>query len=175
MRTVLHVVVCRQEYGLRPLPTHDYPDKTDGVTLTCTKLQEAVCFSFDMSHNKKYSTLSIYFYCRAMLLLIMFALYRPHSVISRQVLWHSISSELLFNGCLYTVCMVGLTTICESYSDLGALVAWDVAGVILFVVHVSPNFCCVELEYPTFRFGPFGIVGSGLLTSPHRRPFYTHA
>ena len=31
-----------QRYGLRPLPTLTYPDKTQGVTLTCTKVQEAV-------------------------------------------------------------------------------------------------------------------------------------
>lgn len=31
----------KQEYGLRHLPTLDYPDKT-GVTLKCSKIQEAV-------------------------------------------------------------------------------------------------------------------------------------
>lgn len=31
-----------QEHGLRELPTAEYPDKTDGVTLKCTKTQEAV-------------------------------------------------------------------------------------------------------------------------------------
>ena len=38
-----------QEYGLRDLPTVDYPDKTNGVTLKCSKLQEAVCFYLYMA------------------------------------------------------------------------------------------------------------------------------
>jgi len=29
---------------MRPLPTVDYPDKTEGVTLKCTRFQEAVSF-----------------------------------------------------------------------------------------------------------------------------------
>ena len=34
---------CReQEHGLRPLPTAEYPDLKDGVTLKCTRKQEAV-------------------------------------------------------------------------------------------------------------------------------------
>lgn len=28
--------------GMRPLPTADYPDKTDGVTLKCSRIQETV-------------------------------------------------------------------------------------------------------------------------------------
>ncbi|KDQ58664.1 hypothetical protein JAAARDRAFT_34499 [Jaapia argillacea MUCL 33604] len=32
------------EYGLRPLPTAQYPDKIEGVTLTCTKKQEVACY-----------------------------------------------------------------------------------------------------------------------------------
>ncbi|KAF9559775.1 hypothetical protein CPC08DRAFT_637383 [Agrocybe pediades] len=30
--------------GLRPLPTAEYPDKTEGVTLKCTRSQEAACY-----------------------------------------------------------------------------------------------------------------------------------
>ncbi|GLB40015.1 putative alpha/beta hydrolase family protein [Lyophyllum shimeji] len=30
--------------GMRPLPTADYPDKTDGVTLKCTRKQETACY-----------------------------------------------------------------------------------------------------------------------------------
>lgn len=33
---------CRQEEGLRPLPTVNYPDKTEGVTLKCSRIQETV-------------------------------------------------------------------------------------------------------------------------------------
>ena len=34
---------CReQEHGLRPLPTAEYPDLKEGVTLKCTRKQEAV-------------------------------------------------------------------------------------------------------------------------------------
>ena len=33
---------CEQEHGLRPLPTAEYPDVKDGVTLKCTRKQEAV-------------------------------------------------------------------------------------------------------------------------------------
>ncbi|TDL20709.1 alpha/beta-hydrolase [Rickenella mellea] len=32
------------EYGLRDLPTADYPDKKEGVTLKCSKIQEAACY-----------------------------------------------------------------------------------------------------------------------------------
>jgi hypothetical protein len=38
----LHVLIEVQRYGLRALPTLTYPGKTQGVTLSCTKLQEAV-------------------------------------------------------------------------------------------------------------------------------------
>ena len=38
----LYVLTDGQRYGLRALPTLTYPDKTQGVTLTCTKIQEAV-------------------------------------------------------------------------------------------------------------------------------------
>ena len=31
-----------QKHGLRPLPTAEYPDLKEGVTLKCTKKQEAV-------------------------------------------------------------------------------------------------------------------------------------
>ncbi|KAG6804912.1 hypothetical protein H0H93_006321, partial [Arthromyces matolae] len=29
--------------GMRSLPTAEYPDKTEGVTLKCTRKQETVC------------------------------------------------------------------------------------------------------------------------------------
>ena len=38
----LYVLIDGQRYGLRALPTLTYPDKTQGVTLNCTKVQEAV-------------------------------------------------------------------------------------------------------------------------------------
>ncbi len=38
----LYVLIDGQRYGLRALPTLTYPDKTQGITLTCTKVQEAV-------------------------------------------------------------------------------------------------------------------------------------
>ena len=37
-----YMLIDGQRYGLRALPTLTYPDKTQGVTLTCTKVQEAV-------------------------------------------------------------------------------------------------------------------------------------
>ena len=36
------VLTAEQRYGLRDLPTSTYPDKTRGVTLNCTKVQEVV-------------------------------------------------------------------------------------------------------------------------------------
>jgi hypothetical protein len=36
------VLTAVQRYGLRELPTLTYPDKAQGVTLTCTKVQETV-------------------------------------------------------------------------------------------------------------------------------------
>ena len=33
---------CEQEHGVRPLPTAEYPDLKKGVTLKCTRKQEAV-------------------------------------------------------------------------------------------------------------------------------------
>ena len=38
----LYALIDGQRYGLRALPTLTYTDKTQGVTLTCTKVQEAV-------------------------------------------------------------------------------------------------------------------------------------
>ncbi|KZT01620.1 alpha/beta-hydrolase [Laetiporus sulphureus 93-53] len=32
------------DHGMRDLPTADYPDKTEGVTLKCTRAQEAACY-----------------------------------------------------------------------------------------------------------------------------------
>lgn len=33
-----------QEHGMRPLPTANYPDKIEGLTLKCTRKQETVRF-----------------------------------------------------------------------------------------------------------------------------------
>jgi hypothetical protein len=42
MPDVLVVLTAVQRYGLRELPTLAYPDKAQGVTLKCTKVQENV-------------------------------------------------------------------------------------------------------------------------------------
>ena len=34
--------VVKQDHGVRPLPTAEYPDLKEGVTLKCTRKQEAV-------------------------------------------------------------------------------------------------------------------------------------
>jgi hypothetical protein len=41
-RSDTSVFLPGQRYGLRELPTSAYPDKIRGVTLNCTKVQEAV-------------------------------------------------------------------------------------------------------------------------------------
>lgn len=41
---------------MRELPTSDYPDKTEGVTLKCTRAYEAVC----ALHSNAYSPESIF-------------------------------------------------------------------------------------------------------------------
>ncbi|KAK1232831.1 hypothetical protein PQX77_004057 [Marasmius sp. AFHP31] len=41
------------EYGLRPLPSKEYPSKSEGVTLKCTRKQEAACF-LDAGHSLVY-------------------------------------------------------------------------------------------------------------------------
>ncbi|PSR72142.1 hypothetical protein PHLCEN_2v11990 [Hermanssonia centrifuga] len=41
-----HISLLLQDYGLRPLPTADYPDRIDGVTLKCPRAQEAVRQSY---------------------------------------------------------------------------------------------------------------------------------
>ncbi|KAI0643911.1 Alpha/beta hydrolase fold-1 [Trametes meyenii] len=46
------------EHGMRDLPTAEYPDKTEGVTLTCTKVQEVASFSDRFSQKKAYGYLS---------------------------------------------------------------------------------------------------------------------
>ena len=42
VRCFVLALIGRQKYGLRELPTLTYPDKTEGVTLSCTKVQEEV-------------------------------------------------------------------------------------------------------------------------------------
>ncbi|KAI0329983.1 hypothetical protein GY45DRAFT_1324220 [Cubamyces sp. BRFM 1775] len=42
------------QHGLRDLPTAEYPDKTEGVTLTCTKVQEAACYRDKLGRTKAY-------------------------------------------------------------------------------------------------------------------------
>ncbi|KIP03129.1 hypothetical protein PHLGIDRAFT_111245 [Phlebiopsis gigantea 11061_1 CR5-6] len=51
---VLEVYV---RHGMRPLPTSTYPDKTDGVTLKCPKLQEAACYKSDIGRVRAYNYL----------------------------------------------------------------------------------------------------------------------
>ncbi|KAF9269513.1 hypothetical protein L218DRAFT_890089 [Marasmius fiardii PR-910] len=41
------------EHGLRSLPTKEYPDKTEGVTLKCTRRQETACY-VDSGHTLVY-------------------------------------------------------------------------------------------------------------------------
>ena len=43
-RCFVLALIGRQKYGLRELPTLTYPDKTEGVTLSCTMVQEAVYY-----------------------------------------------------------------------------------------------------------------------------------
>ncbi|EMD37143.1 hypothetical protein CERSUDRAFT_155653 [Gelatoporia subvermispora B] len=43
--------------GLRPLPTLDYPGKTDGVTLKCTKKLEAACYANVLGRVRSYNIL----------------------------------------------------------------------------------------------------------------------
>ncbi|EIW53569.1 uncharacterized protein TRAVEDRAFT_133959 [Trametes versicolor FP-101664 SS1] len=42
------------EHGLRELPTAEHPDKTEGVTLTCSKAQEAASFRDRLGRTKAY-------------------------------------------------------------------------------------------------------------------------
>ncbi|KAH9848691.1 Alpha/beta hydrolase fold-1 [Lenzites betulinus] len=46
------------EHGLRTLPTAEYPDKTEGVTLTCPKTQEAASFNDRLGRTKAYRYLA---------------------------------------------------------------------------------------------------------------------
>ncbi|KAF8452385.1 Alpha/beta hydrolase family-domain-containing protein [Boletus edulis BED1] len=45
------------EHGLRPLPTAEYPDRKDGVTLKCTRKQEAAVFRDHRSYTVAYRLL----------------------------------------------------------------------------------------------------------------------
>ncbi|RDB28270.1 Abhydrolase domain-containing protein mpaH [Hypsizygus marmoreus] len=40
--------------GMRPLPTVDYPDKTDGVTLKCSRIQETACYRDPLGPSRPY-------------------------------------------------------------------------------------------------------------------------
>ncbi|KAK0205228.1 Alpha/beta hydrolase fold-1 [Desarmillaria ectypa] len=48
---VLRVFV---EHGLRSLPTIDYPDKVNGVTLKCSRKQETACYRDDLGVSRTY-------------------------------------------------------------------------------------------------------------------------
>lgn len=48
------------EYGMRPLPTGEYPDKTEGVTLKCTRIQEAACYIDMIGSRRAYHFLPAY-------------------------------------------------------------------------------------------------------------------
>ncbi|KAG6853401.1 hypothetical protein C0991_004734 [Blastosporella zonata] len=43
--------------GMRALPTSDYPDKTEGVTLKCTRIQETACYRDPMGPSRAYNVL----------------------------------------------------------------------------------------------------------------------
>ncbi|OCH87169.1 alpha/beta-hydrolase [Obba rivulosa] len=45
------------EDGLRPLPTADYPDRTDGVTLKCSRKLEAACYRNVLGRVRSYNNL----------------------------------------------------------------------------------------------------------------------
>ncbi|KAH9927546.1 Alpha/Beta hydrolase protein [Amylocystis lapponica] len=45
------------EQGLRELPSAEYPDKTEGVTLKCTKAQEYACYAEAMGHARAFDIL----------------------------------------------------------------------------------------------------------------------
>ncbi|KAK0451576.1 Alpha/beta hydrolase fold-1 [Armillaria borealis] len=42
------------EHGLRSLPTMDYPDQVDGVTLKCSRKQEIACYRDSLGHSRAY-------------------------------------------------------------------------------------------------------------------------
>ncbi|PPQ76614.1 hypothetical protein CVT26_012740, partial [Gymnopilus dilepis] len=44
------------EHGLRPLPTAEYPDKKDGVTLKCTRAQEMACYKDWLGPRRTYNS-----------------------------------------------------------------------------------------------------------------------
>lgn len=43
--------------GLRPLPTAEYPDRNDGVTLKCTRIQECACYRDEIGPRRVYDAL----------------------------------------------------------------------------------------------------------------------
>ncbi|KAF8056928.1 Alpha/beta hydrolase fold-1 [Lyophyllum atratum] len=43
--------------GMRPLPTADYPDKTEGVTLKCSRKQESACYRDPQGMERAYRLL----------------------------------------------------------------------------------------------------------------------
>ncbi|KAG7451534.1 uncharacterized protein BT62DRAFT_927244 [Guyanagaster necrorhizus] len=42
------------EHGLRPLPTIDYPDQVNGVTLKCSRKQETACYRDNLGFSRAY-------------------------------------------------------------------------------------------------------------------------
>jgi len=43
--------------GMRSLPTAEYPDRMDGVTLKCSRIQETACYRDPLGHSRAYLTL----------------------------------------------------------------------------------------------------------------------
>ncbi|KAG6901619.1 hypothetical protein C0995_009959 [Termitomyces sp. Mi166 len=49
--------ILLQKDGMRPLPTADYPDKTEGVTLKCSRIQETACYRDGIGPTRAYNVL----------------------------------------------------------------------------------------------------------------------
>ncbi|KAL7284566.1 hypothetical protein ACG7TL_001858 [Trametes sanguinea] len=71
------------QHGLRELPTADHPDKTEGITLTCTKAQEAACFRDRLGRTKAYRYLP--HMCRTMPVHFIWGEFRD-SILTSQVI-----------------------------------------------------------------------------------------
>ncbi|CDO78052.1 hypothetical protein BN946_scf184616.g1 [Trametes cinnabarina] len=78
------------QHGLRELPTATYPEKTEGVTLTCTKVQEAACFRDKLGRTKAYR-------------------YLPHMCLAMPVhfIWGGIRDPILTEEVIATVMAEG--------------------------------------------------------------------
>ncbi|KAI9056283.1 alpha/beta-hydrolase [Trametes sanguinea] len=71
------------QHGLRELPTAEHPDKAEGVTLTCTKVQEAACFRDKLGRTKAYRYLP--HMCRTMPVHFVWGEFRD-SILTAQVI-----------------------------------------------------------------------------------------